>query len=147
MALSRRPQVCVHYYNLNAYLNDSIVGCVRKQETNNVFTSPFQKRWASKASGGKSKNGRDSNPKYLGLKKGSGQYVLPGNILVRQRGTKFHPGDGVGIGRDHTLFSKQHGYVKFQQKRIVLGHSKRLVVRKYISVVEEKAPTIKQDIR
>lgn len=121
---------------------------VNNPASNDIASSfAVQKRFASKASGGKSKNGRDSNPKYLGLKKGSGQHVIPGNILVRQRGTKFHPGQGVGIGRDHTLFAKEQGYVKFQRKRILLGHSGKLVFRKFISVIDEKPETIKQDIR
>ena len=62
------------------------------------------------------RNGRDSNPKYLGLKKSGGQVVTAGNIIIRQRGTKFHPGVNVGMGRDHTLFAKVDGKVEFIQK-------------------------------
>lgn len=62
------------------------------------------------------KNGRDSNPKYLGVKKFGGEAVVPGNIIVRQRGTKFHPGNGVMCGRDHTLFAVVPGSVAFQTK-------------------------------
>ena len=72
---------------------------------------------AHKKSGGSSRNGRDSAGKRLGVKKFGGEHVLAGNILVRQRGTKFYPGDNVGLGRDHTLFATAHGQVKFQAKR------------------------------
>ena len=71
---------------------------------------------SSKKGVGSSKNGRDSNPKYLGLKKSGGQMVTAGNIIIRQRGTKFHPGVNVGMGRDHTLFAKVNGRVEFIQK-------------------------------
>ena len=72
---------------------------------------------AHKKSGGSSRNGRDSAGKRLGVKKFGGEQVLAGNILVRQRGTKFYPGDNVGLGRDHTLFATATGQVKFQSKR------------------------------
>ena len=72
---------------------------------------------AHKKSGGSSRNGRDSAGKRLGVKKYGGQPVLAGNILVRQRGTKFYPGDNVGLGRDHTLFATATGQVKFVTKR------------------------------
>ena len=71
---------------------------------------------AHKKSGGSSKNGRDSNPQYLGVKKYGGELVIPGNIIVRQRGTKYYPGDNVGMGKDHTLFAVTEGHVKFQTK-------------------------------
>ena len=67
---------------------------------------------ATKKAGGSSKNGRDSAGRRLGVKKFGGEHVIPGNILVRQRGTKFYPGDNVGIGKDHTLFSKAEGKVQ-----------------------------------
>jgi large subunit ribosomal protein L27 len=69
---------------------------------------------AHKKGGGSSRNGRDSQSKRLGVKKYGGQQVLAGNILVRQRGTKFHPGTNVGLGRDHTLFATIDGIVKFE---------------------------------
>lgn len=72
---------------------------------------------AHKKSGGSSRNGRDSESKRLGVKKYGSENVVSGNILVRQRGTKFFPGDNVGIGRDHTLFATAHGQVKFTTKR------------------------------
>ena len=72
---------------------------------------------AHKKSGGSSRNGRDSESKRLGLKKFGGERVLAGNILVRQRGTKWHPGDNVGLGRDHTIFALVQGAVKFTTKR------------------------------
>lgn len=71
---------------------------------------------AHKKGVGSSKNGRDSNPKYLGVKKFGGQVVLAGNILVRQRGTKFKAGKNVGMGRDHTLFALVDGTVTFANK-------------------------------
>ena len=72
---------------------------------------------ATKKAGGSSKNGRDSAGRRLGVKKFGGEHVIPGNILVRQRGTKFYPGDNVGIGKDHTLFSKTEGKVQFKKSR------------------------------
>jgi large subunit ribosomal protein L27 len=71
---------------------------------------------AHKKAGGSTRNGRDSNPKYLGVKRFGGQLVNAGEIIVRQRGTPFHAGEGVGLGRDHTLFALIAGYVKFTVK-------------------------------
>lgn len=71
---------------------------------------------AHKKAGGSSRNGRDSQSKRLGVKRYGGEVVLAGNILVRQRGTRVHPGDNVGIGRDHTLFAKVDGRVQFAIK-------------------------------
>ena len=84
---------------------------------------------AHKKAGGSTRNGRDSNPKYLGVKLFGGQVVEAGNIIVRQRGTQFHPGAGVGLGRDHTLFALVDGKVEFSIK----GAKKRRTV----SVVAE----------
>lgn len=72
---------------------------------------------AHKKSGGSSRNGRDSESKRLGVKRYGGEHVLAGNIIVRQRGTKYYPGDNVGLGRDHTLFATAEGQVKFTRKR------------------------------
>lgn len=69
---------------------------------------------AHKKGVGSSKNGRDSNPKYLGVKRFDGQHVLPGTIILRQRGTHIHPGKNVGLGRDFTIFSLVEGWVKFE---------------------------------
>lgn len=71
---------------------------------------------AHKKGVGSSKNGRDSKPKYLGLKKYGGEFVKAGNIILRQRGTKFHPGRNVGLGRDYTIFSLIDGVIKFERK-------------------------------
>ena len=71
---------------------------------------------AHKKGGGSTKNGRDSEAKRLGAKRSDGQFVLAGNILYRQRGTKVHPGTNVGIGSDDTLYSKVDGVVKFERK-------------------------------
>jgi large subunit ribosomal protein L27 len=68
---------------------------------------------SSKKGVGSSRNGRDSNPKYLGIKRSGGQLVAAGNIIIRQRGTRFRPGINVGIGRDHTLFARADGRVEF----------------------------------
>lgn len=81
---------------------------------------------AHKKAGGSSRNGRDSESKRLGVKRFGGQQVLAGNILVRQRGTRFHPGVNVGCGKDHTLFATANGEVVFEVK----GPMKR----KYVSV-------------
>lgn len=82
---------------------------------------------AHKKAGGSTRNGRDSESKRLGVKRYGGQKVLAGHILVRQRGTRFHAGDNVGIGKDHTLFAKAAGVVKF----IIKGPKNR----KFVSVV------------
>jgi large subunit ribosomal protein L27 len=84
---------------------------------------------AHKKAGGSTRNGRDSESKRLGVKRFGGERVLAGNILVRQRGTRFHPGTNVGLGRDHTLFAKASGQVRFETR----GPSKRT----YISIVTD----------
>jgi len=81
---------------------------------------------AHKKAGGSSRNGRDSRGRRLGVKKFGGEIVVPGHIIVRQRGTKFHPGTHVGIGRDHTLFATLEGAVKFHRG---------LAGRTYVSIV------------
>ncbi len=86
---------------------------------------------AHKKAGGSSRNGRDSQSKRLGVKRFGGQVVTAGNILVRQRGTRFHPGTNVGLGRDYTLFALVDGTVKFEVK----GSARR----KYITVVPTPA--------
>ena len=82
---------------------------------------------AHKKAGGSTRNGRDSNPKYLGVKLYGGQACNAGNIIIRQRGTRFVPGSGVGLGRDHTIFAIVDGVVEFKTK----GVDKR----KHVSVV------------
>lgn len=72
---------------------------------------------AHKKGQGSTRNGRDSNPKYLGVKTYAGETVTAGSIIVRQRGTRIHPGDNVGLGRDHTLFALVDGIVKFESHR------------------------------
>jgi large subunit ribosomal protein L27 len=71
---------------------------------------------AHKKAGGSSRNGRDSEGRRLGVKKFGGEQVLPGNIILRQRGTQWHPGSGVGMGRDHTIFAMRDGVVEFRAK-------------------------------
>ena len=82
---------------------------------------------AHKKAGGSTRNGRDSQSKRLGVKRFGGQAVIAGNILIRQRGTKFHAGTNVGLGKDHTLFATADGVVKFETK----GPKNR----KYVSIV------------
>ncbi|KAK9823533.1 hypothetical protein WJX72_003490 [[Myrmecia] bisecta] len=77
-----------------------------------------QRRWASKKQGGSTQNGKDSNPKMLGIKLSGGQRCQPGNIIIRQRGTEFHPGPNVGMGRDHTIFALVDGRVKFSYSKL-----------------------------
>ncbi|AQX28373.1 MULTISPECIES: 50S ribosomal protein L27 [unclassified Bartonella] len=81
---------------------------------------------AHKKAGGSSRNGRDSESKRLGVKKFGGEAVIAGNIIVRQRGTRWHPGNNVGIGKDHTLFALSNGIVSF---------SKKASNRSYVSVI------------
>ena len=80
---------------------------------------------ATKKAGGSSRNGRDSAGRRLGVKKFGGEIVIAGNIIVRQRGTKFHPGTNVGIGKDHTIFATKNGKVFFKKTKI----------RTYVSVI------------
>ena len=83
---------------------------------------------AHKKSGGSSNNGRDSEGRRLGVKKFGGEAVIPGNIIIRQRGTKYHPGNNVGLGTDHTIFATAEGKVEFRTKKDG---------RVYVSVVSE----------
>jgi large subunit ribosomal protein L27 len=86
---------------------------------------------AHKKAGGSTRNGRDSNPKFLGVKRFGGQYVNAGEILVRQRGTPFHAGENVGLGRDHTLYALVSGHVAF----VVKGAKNR----RYVNIVPAEA--------
>ncbi len=83
---------------------------------------------AHKKGVGSSRNGRDSNPQYLGVKRFGGQRVVPGNIIIRQKGTRFHPGSNVGLGKDFTIFSLAEGQVQFETKKSG---------RKFVSVIPE----------
>ena len=82
---------------------------------------------AHKKAGGSTRNGRDSEGRRLGLKKSGGQSVIPGNIIIRQRGTAYHPGENVGMGKDHTIFAKKEGRVEFKRS---------FKNRVYVSVVD-----------
>jgi large subunit ribosomal protein L27 len=86
---------------------------------------------AHKKAGGSSRNGRDSAGRRLGVKKFGGESVIPGNIIIRQRGTKWHPGANVGIGKDHTIFAKAEGVVSFHK-----GKNERA----FVSVVTASLP-------
>ncbi|KAL6270099.1 hypothetical protein ACE6H2_027010 [Prunus campanulata] len=92
--------------------------CSRASDVTTEGLSLTFRRWATKKSAGSTKNGRDSNPKFLGVKKFGGERVIPGNIIVRQRGTRFHPGNYVGLGKDHTLFALKEGCVKFEHHKL-----------------------------
>ncbi len=84
---------------------------------------------AHKKAGGSSRNGRDSDGRRLGVKKFGGERVIPGNIIIRQRGTKYHPGQNVGIGTDHTIFATAAGVVTFEKKQ----------ARQFVSVTAPEA--------
>ncbi|MAB14784.1 MULTISPECIES: 50S ribosomal protein L27 [Parvibaculum] len=86
---------------------------------------------AHKKAGGSSRNGRDSAGRRLGVKKFGGEQVIPGNIIIRQRGTQWHPGENVGMGKDHTIFAKSEGVVAFRTRK---GG------RAYVSVVPADMP-------
>ncbi len=90
---------------------------------------------AHKKAGGSTRNGRDSHSKRLGVKLYGGQLIKAGNIIIRQRGTQYHPGENVGIGKDHTLFAKVEGYVRFAVK----GEKKRRTVSVEAIQSEDKA--------
>ena len=96
-------------------LHDEIVGSLDNHL--NLGVNLHQVRFASKKQGGSTQNNKDSNPKYLGLKLFGGQHCIPGNIIVRQRGKRFHPGTNVGIGKDHTIFSLVEGNVYFTKDK------------------------------
>jgi large subunit ribosomal protein L27 len=87
---------------------------------------------AHKKAGGSSRNGRDSNPKMLGVKMYGGEVINPGNVIVRQRGTKFYPGENVGMGKDHTLFATAAGHVSFK-----MGYKRR----QFVSVITAQDPS------
>ena len=89
---------------------------------------------AHKKAGGSSRNGRDSNPKMLGVKLFGGEKIVGGNVIVRQRGTKFYPGEGVGMGKDHTLFALRDGQVSFKT-----GFKRRT----FVSVIPATNPAMK----
>ena len=87
---------------------------------------------AHKKAGGSSRNGRDSNPKMLGVKIYGGEVINPGTVIVRQRGTKFYPGENVGMGKDHTLFATAAGHVSFKT-----GFKRR----QFVSVITTQNPS------
>lgn len=91
---------------------------------------------AHKKAGGSSRNGRDSAGRRLGVKKSGGQAVISGNIIIRQRGTKWHPGENVGMGKDHTIFAITEGKVSFRT---------RAGGRTYVSVLPANAPAVAAD--
>jgi large subunit ribosomal protein L27 len=90
---------------------------------------------AHKKGGGSSRNGRDSNSQRLGVKRYGGELVIPGNIIVRQRGTQFHVGENVGIGKDHTIFAKIQGFVVFEK---VAGKPGRQQISVYEQLPQKK---------
>ena len=100
---------------------------------------------AHKKAGGSSRNGRDTAGRRLGVKRYGGEQVLAGNILVRQRGTKWHPGANVGMGTDHTLFAKTEGKVEFANKRndrVYVSVKPALANRRYVGTVRAARGTI-----
>lgn len=91
---------------------------------------------AHRKAGGSAKNLRDSNPKYLGVKKNDQQEVITGNVIVRQRGTKYIAGKNVAVGKDHTLFATSDGKIKFSDKRKTSFNGKS-IVKKLVSVLKD----------
>jgi len=113
-------------------------------------TSIGAQRYASKKQGGKTKNGRDSQPKYRGFKMSDGQPVLPGNIIIRQKGALWHPGEGAKMGRDFTIYAIKPGFVALIRKRIQTYDFKRkkpYKLRKFITVAPERKHAPLDDIR
>ncbi|KAG8720822.1 60S ribosomal protein L27 [Ceratobasidium sp. 394] len=102
---------------------------------------PAQVRTATKKAGGTTKNHGKSPGQRLGIKKFSDQAVIPGNILVRQRGTQFHPGQHVGIGKDHTLFALVPGYVRYYSLPNPVGRGQR----RYVGIVQERGEQLPRD--
>eukprot|EP00741_Cyanophora_paradoxa_P021905 tig00021428_g21145.t1 len=98
----------------------------------------LERGMATKRAGGSTRNGRDSHSKRLGVKKFGGEFVVPGNIIIRQRGFQHHPGPGVGAGKDHTLFALREGWVKFSRVRKYPNEPK--TERKVVSIVDEPVP-------
>jgi large subunit ribosomal protein L27 len=94
---------------------------------------------ATKKAGGSTRNGRDSNPKYLGVKAGGGKQINAGSIIIRQKGTKYHAGENVGMGRDYTLFALSSGKVRFRKKSVTTHrkHCTRTFVYIEPTVVKE----------
>ena len=96
---------------------------------------------AHKKAGGSSRNGRDSHSKRLGVKKFGSEFVQAGNIIIRQRGTKYHAGDNVGLGVDHTLYALVDGIVKFTKKGRTSFGTKKIDIRQYVSIEAVAAET------
>eukprot|EP01130_Rhizamoeba_saxonica_P006499 TRINITY_DN2585_c0_g2_i1.p2 TRINITY_DN2585_c0_g2~~TRINITY_DN2585_c0_g2_i1.p2 ORF type:complete len:137 (-),score=30.64 TRINITY_DN2585_c0_g2_i1:541-951(-) len=109
----------------------------KNYQSNAILGTQVSIRFSQKAQAGVAKNGRRSNPKYRGLKVGNGEKVIPGNILVRQLGTKFFPGKNVGIGKDFTLFALKPGYVQFVTRERNPPRPPPKNFRKYIDIVSE----------
>lgn len=103
--------------NLNELVTNVPIYSTASDVTGGGLSLTFR-RWATKKTAGSTKNGRDSKPKNLGVKKFGGERVIPGNIIVRQRGTRFHPGNYVGMGKDHTLYAMKEGCVKFERHKL-----------------------------
>eukprot|EP01133_Synstelium_polycarpum_P017196 gene17196-20491_t len=118
LRLSGSFQRQLRRYNSQRYFKHTGDTLMRSQRFVDTSAINVTKRWATKKSAGTTDNGRDSHPKYLGVKKFGGQSVIPGNIIIRQRGTEFHPGQGVGIGRDHTIFATVSGLVTFHKSTV-----------------------------
>ncbi|WVQ70542.1 54S ribosomal protein L27, mitochondrial [Cryptococcus sp. DSM 104548] len=140
----------------------SSVNALRSGVLAGPSTIAMQVRYASKAAGGKSKNGRESAGRRLGIKRYGDQYVLPGTIILRQRGAEFHPGQNVALGKDFTVYALQPGYVKFYQSHLPYPHFARAdqpgpanlppvknprQLRKYVGVVANREERLPRDER
>lgn len=108
---------------------NSITSCFKPNKASSFYTTI---RFATKKAGGSTKNGRDSPGQRLGVKKFGGEYVYPGNIIIRQRGKETHPGNNTKIGKDYTVYAVSEGFVKFEYK---LRSNNKL--QKHVAVVEE----------
>ncbi|QRV85785.1 ribosomal L27 protein [Ceratobasidium sp. AG-Ba] len=121
----------------------SLLGSLRRTVGSSLERGqlPFQVRTATKKAGGTTKNHGKSPGQRLGIKKFSDQAVIPGNILVRQRGTQFHPGQHVGMGKDHTLFALVPGFVRYYSLPNPVGRGPR----RYVGIVQERGEILPRD--
>ncbi|WBW71132.1 mitochondrial ribosomal protein subunit L27 [Schizosaccharomyces osmophilus] len=126
----------------STFMNELSSALLRRQSPSPLRLMPFSLtfppiRTSAKHGGGSAKNSGDSAGRRLGVKRSENQYVNAGEILIRQRGTKFHPGDNAKLGRDFTIFATVSGYVKFFQKQISLRRT-----RKYVGIVFDRQTSL-----
>ncbi|KAJ1980738.1 54S ribosomal protein L2 mitochondrial [Dimargaris xerosporica] len=132
MALLRQPTRAIPGFAALASASSSLLGSASQLQS---------VRWATKRAGGSTKNNRDSAGRRLGIKKFGDEHVVSGNIIVRQRGLRFHAGENVGVGRDHTLYALTEGYVKFYRQRVGPKNAER----RFIGVTFDKDAVLPRD--